>query len=140
MISKATRRKIENYWNSKCAVCGKNDFLEIHHMTPKSQGGTDDYDNLILLCACCHAAVHNRTYTPENYRLNTSIDYELAKPALAAYFANEIGTKETKERLNLSQKTHLSESAVFKRYKREYSIGKFYNNVDMVNSIRRNNV
>lgn len=140
MISKATRNKIEKVWNYKCAVCGNNDFLEIHHLTPKEQGGSDEYDNLILLCACCHAGIHKKTYNPQNYKQNTSIDYEAAKPVLAAYFANEIGTKETKEKLNLSPKTHLAESSVYKRYKREHNIEKFYNNVDLINSKRRNHV
>ena len=45
--------------------------------------------------------------------------------------------EEAKEKLNLSSKTHLSESSVYKRYKREHKIGKFYNNVDLVNSKRR---
>ena len=136
MISKATRNKIEKAWNYKCAVCGNNDFLEIHHLTPKEQGGSDEYDNLILLCACCHAGIHKKAYNPQNYKQNTSIDYEAAKPVLAAYFANEIGTKETKEKLNLSPKTHLTESSVYKRYKREHNIEKFYNNVDLINSKR----
>lgn len=140
LVSKATRRKIEKVWNNACAVCGNNDYLEIHHLTEKAAGGTDDYDNLILLCACCHAAVHGRMYNAEKYHQNTSIDYEAAKPILAAYFANEIGTRETKEKLNLSPKTHLSESSVYKRYKREHHIEKFYNNVDLVNSKRSKHV
>lgn len=140
MISKATRNKIEKAWNYKCAVCRNNDFLEIHHLTPREQGGSDEYDNLILLCACCHAGIHKKAYNPHKYKQNTSIDYEAAKPVLAAYFANEIGTKETKEKLNLSPKTHLAESSVYKRYKREHNIEKFYNNVDLINSKRRNHV
>lgn len=140
MVSKATRNKLEKCWNNRCAICGDNDYLEVHHLIAKSAGGTDDYDNLILLCACCHAAVHNKTYNPDNYHQNTSIDYESAKPVLAQYFANEIGARETKEKLNLSQETHLSESSVFKRYKREHNIEKFYNNVDLVNSMMRKNV
>lgn len=140
MITKAIRRKIETAWNNRCAICGNNDFLEIHHLTAKGNGGTDDYDNLILLCACCHRAIHHRSYNPANYNLTTSIDYESAKPILAAYFANEIGARETKEKLNLSQKTHLSESSVYKRYKREHNIEKFYNNVDLINSKRRKHV
>lgn len=140
LISKATRNKLEKCWNNRCAICGGNDYLEVHHLIAKSAGGTDDYDNLILLCACCHAAVHNKAYNPDNYHQNTSINYESAKPILAKYFANEIGARETKEKLHLSQKTHLSESSVFKRYKREHNIEKFYNNVDLVNSMRRKNV
>ncbi|MBO5083129.1 MAG: HNH endonuclease [Lachnospiraceae bacterium] len=140
MITKATRRKVELFWNSQCAICGSNDYLEVHHIIPKSENGTDDYDNLILLCACCHAVIHNRTYNKDKVKRRTSIDYELAVPILDKYFSNEIGTKETKEKLNLSPKTHLSESSVYKRYKREHHIEKFYNNVDMINSKRRSNV
>ena len=140
MISKATRRKLETVWKNQCAICGNKDFLEVHHINPKTSGGTDDYDNLILLCACCHSAIHHRAYNAARYNQHTSIDYEAAKPILAAYFANEIGARETKEKLNLSQKTHLSESAVVKRYKREHNIENFYNNVDLVNSKRRNHV
>lgn len=137
MVAKATKRKIETVWKNQCAICGNKDFLEIHHLTPKENNGTDDYDNLILLCARCHAAVHQKAYNPQKYHLNTSIDYESAKPILAAYFANKIGARETKEKRNLSPKTHLSESSVYKRYKREHNIENFYNNVDLINSKRR---
>ena len=140
MINKFVKRKISECWNYQCAICGQNDYLEFHHLIPVSEGGTDDYDNIILLCTCCHAAVHGRTYNPQKPNCRTSIDYETAKPILAAYFANQIGTRETKELLHLSQKTHLSESSLYKRYKREHNITNFYNNVDLVNSKRRNHV
>lgn len=137
MVCKATKRKLLEVWHNECAICGSRDFLEFHHIIPKSKGGSDDYDNIIVLCACCHAVIHERAYNPQKYNKHTSIDYDLAVPILEAYFANKIGTKETKEKLNLSSKTHLSESSVYKRYKREHNIDKFYNNVDLVNSKRR---
>ena len=122
MITKVVKRKISECWNHRCAVCDRNDILEFHHLIPLSEGGSDDYDNIILLCASCHATVHGRKFNPN-------------KPN--SYFANEIGTRETKEKLNLSQKTHLTESSLYKRYKREHNIDRFYNNVDLVNSKRR---
>ena len=140
MVSKATKRKIETLWDNKCAVCEGMDFLEFHHLIPKENGGTDDYDNLILLCTRCHAAVHGRSYNPEKPNCKSSISYEAAQPILERYFANEIGASETKELLNLSQKTHLCESYVFKRYKREHQIENFYNNIDLINSKRRTHV
>lgn len=140
MITKATKRKVSIFWNEKCAICENNDYLEFHHIIPVAAGGTDEYDNIILLCACCHATIHGRTFNPQKPNCKTSIDYETAKPILEAYFANQIGTKETKEKLNLSQKTHLSESSLYKRYKREHNITKFYNNVDLINSKRRKHV
>lgn len=140
MISKSTKRKVTDFWENKCAICDNKDYIEFHHITPIAAGGTDDYDNIILLCACCHATLHGRTFNPQKPNCKTSIDYESAKPILAAYFSNQIGTRETKEKLKLSQKTHLSESSLYKRYKREHDITNFYNNIDLINSKRRNHV
>lgn len=141
MISKYDKRIVAEFWNNQCAICGRNDILEYHHIIPKANGGSDNYDNLILLCACCHANTHGRIFNPAKPNRKTSIEYEAAEPILSAYFANEIGTRETKEKLNLSPKTHLTESSVYKRYKREHNITHFYNNVDLINSKRsRKNV
>ena len=140
MVSKSIKRKLLQFWDDKCAVCSNQDYLEFHHIIPKGNGGTDDYDNLIVLCGCCHAAVHGRQYNKNKPNCNTSISYADAKPILEEYFSNKIGASETKERLKLSQKTHLSESALYKRYKREHNIKDFYNNVDLINSKRRNDV
>ena len=139
LVSKATKRKVEKVWNNRCAICGNNDYLEFHHIISKPKGGTDEYDNIILLCASCHSIIHSRDFNPDRYHLNTSIDYSSAIPVLDEYFANKIGAKETKQKLNLSPKTHLSESSLYKRYKREHNIDKFYNNVDLKNSMRRRN-
>lgn len=140
MVSKHIKRKVSELWGNQCAVCGAVDYLEYHHLIPKTKGGTDDYDNLILLCACCHAAVHNRAYDPQKYKNNASMDYEKALPILEDYFNERIGARETKKRLNLSEKTHLSESALIKRYKRENHIIGFYNHVDLINSKRSEHV
>ena len=43
-----------------CQECRRNGRAvpgrEVDHITPKSQGGTDDHDNLELLCKACHKA------------------------------------------------------------------------------------
>lgn len=40
---------------NSCAMCGiKTNYLDIHHIIPKSIGGTDEEDNLILLCNNCN--------------------------------------------------------------------------------------
>ena len=38
--------------------CGARRFLEIHHIKPLSEGGSDDVDNLQLLCSGHHKMVH----------------------------------------------------------------------------------
>lgn len=39
---------------SCCELCGSKLNLEVHHKIPKVCGGTDDEDNLILVCGLCH--------------------------------------------------------------------------------------
>ncbi|MCM2280242.1 MAG: HNH endonuclease [Bdellovibrionaceae bacterium] len=40
------------------AVCGSRVWLEVHHLTPRSEGGTDAVDNLLTLCRAHHQAWH----------------------------------------------------------------------------------
>lgn len=48
--------------NCTCQCCGKkNCRLEVHHVKFKSNGGTDDEENLITLCEDCHKGVHAGT-------------------------------------------------------------------------------
>ena len=38
--------------------CGATAFLEVHHLRPRSRGGSNKADNLVTLCARCHAFAH----------------------------------------------------------------------------------
>ncbi len=40
-----------------CEECGQV-AVDIHHINPKSLGGTDEVDNLAALCRGCHAKKH----------------------------------------------------------------------------------
>jgi len=51
-----------------CGMCGKNapfkrrsddsPYLEVHHITPLSDGGDDTFENTIALCPNCHRYKH----------------------------------------------------------------------------------
>ena len=41
-----------------CQLCGSTNWLEIHHIVYRSQGGTNDERNLIRLCKYHHEQVH----------------------------------------------------------------------------------
>lgn len=42
-----------------CRLCGKTGGeLQVHHIMPRSEGGTDIPENLVTLCPKCHAALH----------------------------------------------------------------------------------
>lgn len=45
--------------NYSCQACRKKKCkLEVHHICPRSRGGSDEVDNLITLCHGCHQNVH----------------------------------------------------------------------------------
>jgi 5-methylcytosine-specific restriction endonuclease McrA len=47
--------------NYKCLECGtpcRSAEADVHHLLPRSAGGTDEPSNLITLCDGCHAAHH----------------------------------------------------------------------------------
>lgn len=54
-------RERDNY---TCQICkakssDKNHvIIEVHHIIPRSKGGSDKPDNMISLCHCCHKKVH----------------------------------------------------------------------------------
>ena len=42
----------------RCALCDSTKYIQIHHIIPRGQGGTNHPHNLICLCADCHALAH----------------------------------------------------------------------------------
>jgi hypothetical protein len=42
----------------RCQECGYYKHLEVHHVVPRSKGGTDDPENLMTLCTRCHKKIH----------------------------------------------------------------------------------
>ena len=42
----------------RCQLCGIMSNLEIHHKQFRSRSGHDSEENLITLCAVCHASLH----------------------------------------------------------------------------------
>ena len=56
-----TRESILRRDGFRCVECGKAcnpDEADIHHLLPRSAGGSDEPSNLITLCDGCHAAHH----------------------------------------------------------------------------------
>jgi 5-methylcytosine-specific restriction endonuclease McrA len=42
----------------RCQFCGSMQNLQVHHLKLRSQSGGDEEQNLITLCAECHARTH----------------------------------------------------------------------------------
>jgi RNA-directed DNA polymerase len=67
-------RRRDNY---TCQQCGETaTSLHVHHIVPKTQGGTDDLDNLITLCPRCHHAVHKSQAVGRMTELTVNADGE----------------------------------------------------------------
>lgn len=46
----------------RCAApgCGSARFLEVHHVVPREEGGSNQADNLVTLCGRCHRFAHEK--------------------------------------------------------------------------------
>ncbi len=52
------KQQVFEIWGKKCYVCGSEKNLTIHHIKPKSRGGSNDINNFIPLCRSCHDDFH----------------------------------------------------------------------------------
>ena len=107
--------------NYTCQCCGKkNCRLEVHHIKFKSNGGTDDEENLITLCKECHDRVHAGTVVldkkPKKMRLKHATHMSIIRSWLLKIYPDTIETfgfvtSENRNHLNLS-KDHYIDACV----------------------------
>jgi 5-methylcytosine-specific restriction endonuclease McrA len=57
------RQKILRRDDWRCQSCGTMSSLEVHHRQSRSRSGADSEENLITLCAACHASAWLRPQT-----------------------------------------------------------------------------
>lgn len=65
--------------SDKCASCGAESELQLHHIVPIRSGGTHGAWNLMTLCVSCHATVERKT--------DEIVQYDL--------FSNETGSEQS---------------------------------------------
>ncbi len=54
-ISKTKKAKLKLTMPHKCWYCGCFEISTVDHVVPKSKGGSDDLDNLVLCCKSCNS-------------------------------------------------------------------------------------
>ena len=61
-IRPARRRAVLRRDGGCCRVngCRNATFVDVHHLRPRSEGGSDDVENLVTLCVAHHHAIHDR--------------------------------------------------------------------------------
>ena len=57
-ISNEVRKDIYRRDGYRCALCDSTKYLQVHHCVKRSRGGTNSEQNLVCLCADCHALAH----------------------------------------------------------------------------------
>ncbi len=57
-INNSKRKKVYRRDGYRCALCDSTKYLQLHHVVPRGKGGPDTEQNLITLCADCHALAH----------------------------------------------------------------------------------
>lgn len=63
-LSSRTISKIFDRMKLGCFICGWNEATcDIHHIVPKSKGGSNDLTNLTILCPNCHRIAHCKKIT-----------------------------------------------------------------------------
>jgi len=68
-LSRDIRRQVLRDFGGVCAVCA-SPIVEVHHIKPKAEGGSDELGNLLALCARCHDVV---TYTPNVFNVQAQL-------------------------------------------------------------------
>lgn len=76
----------------RCCICGLLHRIQVHHIIPMEEDGSDDIDNAITLCPNCHDEVHSyapgrttRKYSVSELKLQRQETIERAKEASEYY-------------------------------------------------------
>lgn len=86
-VSSRTRIKILRRLGVGCSLCGWNEAsCDLHHILPKSKGGTNNHLNLTLLCPNCHRLVHSNKI---DNKVLISLDAQVGTLWRSSYYAHE---------------------------------------------------
>lgn len=58
-IPKKNQKLVFQQANSRCSFCDESNvsLLELHHIVPRAEGGSNDPHNLLLVCKNCHGLI-----------------------------------------------------------------------------------
>lgn len=80
-----------SYKRDRCEVCGSTSLLGRHHIIHRSQGGSDEHENLIILCGAfgnnCHGKAHSGEISAEELK---GLKVRLARVAPEKWFPHHL--------------------------------------------------
>lgn len=134
--SSTWRANVFKHKKKVCAVCGSREHLEIHHVQAIANGGTNELDNLLVVCQMHHKHMHNKIYTkPCDSGRKSIINFKDTLPVLSRYFTKEIGQKECLTLLGYAPHNHSKMALLKQEYRKQFKVSKcFYNNIDLIAS------
>lgn len=88
-MERAVRKAVGLRDARACRCCGSKDGLHLHHLTFRSRGGKWSTENIVTLCAICHALLHARQLWIFGKNADKRLTFEISEAAVVHVF----GTK-----------------------------------------------
>ncbi len=108
--------------NHSCSICGEYGPLEIHHILPISEGGKDDYQNLIALCRNCHSFAHRNAFPRWLLYLIKTMQNSIQKDITQSEQQKRIELFKTRERIVAKYLSLITDFSEYKNIRiREHS-------------------
>ncbi len=89
-MERAVRAAVNIRDHRRCRCCGGKDGLHQHHLTYRSRGGAWSTENIVTVCAGCHALIHARQLWTLGKNADKRITFEIHEAAVVDIF----GTRE----------------------------------------------
>ena len=131
------KKKVWEMHGGYCVNCGSGIEVELHHIVPLSELGTNNIRNIVPLCHKCHSCIHFpkakwETKRAKNYGRPRKIPggYE---QTLDDYLHCRISMSDVRERFGWTKDTQrLKDRAWFKEYLLANDVTKYRNNIDII--------
>ena len=115
-FSRRTVTKIIERLNLGCFECNWNETPgDLHHIVPKSKGGSDSHSNISYLCPNCHRKAHRGMITKF-----VSLEEKIGDKWKEHYFPQKAGIKRTE--FEISQARTIREEKRKTNYKKKEEI------------------
>lgn len=136
-IPKAVKVQVFERFGKACINCGSIEDIELHHIVPLEIGGNDIWTNLVPLCRDCHTAVTHHALVLQHagrYRKSGGRPRKIPdnyEEILWKYAKCEIGSKECKQMLGLSENNNITDNPWYRDFVEKNNIDKVKNNIDI---------
>lgn len=76
-VTEATYNAVYERDKGRCRLCGKSQYLQLHHINGRGKDLTNNIDNCIMLCSYCHLDIVHKENKKYRKILNKIIKGEI---------------------------------------------------------------